>query len=89
VAVFTVTLRVANAPSQRGKNWSKLKDKVYKAGQVVVMPSSNFRTLEVKGTECCLPGQPGPHTQNMSFIQQQKWHRTQTKPAFHNGIEKK
>jgi hypothetical protein len=27
------------------------------------------------------------HTQNMSCIQLEKWHMTQIKPEFHNGIE--
>jgi hypothetical protein len=46
-------------------NSSKLKDKEYNADQVVVMPTCNFHTLEANGSECCLQGQSGPHTQNV------------------------
>jgi hypothetical protein len=78
---------IANAQSQRRNNRSELKDKEYNADQVVVMPICNIHTLETNGSECCLQGQSGPYTQNMSFIQLQKWHMTQTKPECHNGIE--
>jgi hypothetical protein len=78
---------VASAQSQRRNNRSKLKNKEYNADQIVVIPTCNFHTLEANGSECCLQGQPGPHTQNMSLIRLQKWHKTQTKPKFHNAIE--
>jgi hypothetical protein len=62
----------ANAQSQRRNNRSKLKNKEYNADWVVLMPTCNFHALEANRSECCFQGQPGPHTQNVSFIQLQK-----------------